>query len=218
MKKPLLINRPFKYRYFYVTAIIIAINVLCFIPCVINPQLNKFIQVVFGLNRRLCIESHFLWQPITYMFIHGSWGHIIFNMLALACFGFMVERTIGSWEFLTFYMVCGIFDGIISVLLYWLFGVNTLLIGASGAIYSVLLFFAVLYPRSILRIWGIIPIPAPLLVLLYAVIEILSQVFGSGNVAHLTHLTGFVMAFIYLIVRMRVNPFKVWKDAYGRRR
>jgi len=217
MNKTLLINRPFKYKYFYATAIIAALNVLIFLPGVINPLLYRVTQTYGGLSVIGCFKYHFWWQPVTYMFVHANWSHLIFNMLGLLCFGFIVERTIGSLEFLLFYFVCGIFDGVISLLLYRLLGVNTLLVGASGAIYSILLLYAVLFPRSILRIWGIIPIPAPVLVLVYAVVEIVSQFFGQSGVAHLTHLTGFLMAYIYLRVRMRVKPIKVWIEAYRRK-
>ena len=88
--------------------------------------------------------------------------------------------------------------------------------GASGAIYSLLFAYAVLYPRSIVYIWGVIPIPSPLLVLLYTGIEIFSQLRGGSNVAHMTHLFGFVAGFFYFIVRMGINPIKIWKNAYGK--
>lgn len=217
MEKKLFINKPFRYRYFYATAIIVALNVLVFLAGAVNPRIYMYIQSLGGLSVTGCFHYHFWWQPVSYMFVHANWSHLIFNMLGLLCFGFIVERTIGSFEFLLFYFVCGIFDGLISLLMYRLLGVNTLLVGASGAIYSILLMYAVLFPRSIIRIWGILPVPAPVLVLLYAVVEIVSQFFGQAGVAHLTHLTGFVMAFIYILIRMRVNPVKVWIEAYRRR-
>ena len=72
------------------------------------------------------------------------------------------------------------------------------------------------FPRSIIFIWGIIPVPAPIMVLGYAVIEFVSQFVGSSNVAHMTHLAGFGFAWLYFVVRMGVHPVRVWKDAYRR--
>ena len=103
----------------------------------------------------------------------------------------------------------------ISLALYFFSGyyyVN--LVGASGALYSILLIFAVLFPKSIIGVYGIIPVPAPLLVLGYAVIELGSHFRGGSNVAHLTHLTGFAIAWLYLIVRMGLHPIKIWKNAW----
>ncbi len=216
MNKTPLINRPFKYKYFYATAIIALVNVLVFLLGRLNPMIHYLTQIYGGLSVSGCFVYHFWWQPVTYMFVHSSWSHLIFNMIGLLCFGFVVEKKIGSLEFLLFYFVCGVFDGLISLLLYKFLGVSTLLVGASGALYSILLFYAVLFPHSIVCIWGIIPIPAPILVLIYAVIEIVSEFFGSQGVAHLTHLTGFVMAYVYILVRMKVNPIKVWKNAFKR--
>ena len=93
---------------------------------------------------------------------------------------------------------------------------NVFLMGASGAIYSLLFAYAVLYPRSIVYVWGVIPIPSPLLVLIYTAIELFSEFRGGSNVAHLTHLFGFVAGGLYFIIRMGIHPIKVWKRAYGK--
>ena len=90
----------------------------------------------------------------------------------------------------------------------------TQLIGASGAIYGILLAFAVIFPKSRIYVWFVLPVPAPLLVLVYALIEFFAQFSRSSNVAHYTHLAGFAAAFFYFIVRMGINPIKVWKDAF----
>lgn len=87
--------------------------------------------------------------------------------------------------------------------------------GASGAIYAMLLAYAVIFPRSRIFIWGILPVPAPVLVIAYAVIELGSQIIGvSSNVAHMTHLAGFAFSWLYFVVRMGINPYKVWKNIY----
>lgn len=151
------------------------------------------------------------------MFVHGSASHLIFNMLALLIFGFKIERTLGSKEFLMYYMVCGILSGVFSFFVYKFTGQYfVFLMGASGAIYSLLFSFAVLYPRSTVYIWGIIPIPSPLLVLIYTAIEVVSQLTGNDGVAHLTHLFGFAAGWLYFGVRMGINPIKIWKDNYSK--
>lgn len=160
------------------------------------------------------IRNHWYWQPFTYMFVHGGFSHIIFNMLALLCFGLQLERALGSKEFLLMYLLCGTVSGALSFGVYMLTGqYGIFLLGASGAIYAILFAFAVVFPRSKIFIWGIIPVPAPILVLVYAIIETLSEITGrNGGTAHLTHLFGFLAAFLYFLIRMKINPFKVWKN------
>src|SRR5574344_268829 len=206
-----ILHKPFRYTFFNATLILIAVNVGVFFL----PLLFPWLQSYLGLSVAGCVYYHFWWQPVTYMFVHGGFSHILFNMIGLFCFGIMVEKAIGSKEFLLLYFFCGIFDGLISLLLYYLTGQGVLLVGASGAIYSILLVYAVLFPRSIISIWGIIPVPAPLLVIIFAAIELGSQFTGMRmNVAHLTHLTGFALGWLYLVVRMGIHPIRVWKDAY----
>jgi membrane associated rhomboid family serine protease len=85
-------------------------------------------------------------------------------------------------------------------------------VGASGAIYAVLLAYSVLYPTSVIFLFGILPVRAPYLVIGYALIELFNQVFGRvGGVAHLTHLAGLAIAYLYFVVRLRISPYKEWK-------
>ena len=149
------------------------------------------------------------------MFVHQNISHVFFNMLGLLVFGLNLEKAIGSKEFLLFYIVCGALSGFFSYLVYKFTGqYRIFLMGASGAIYSVLFAYAVFFPRSIIFIWGLIPVPAPVLVLIYALIEIGSQFLESSNVAHMTHLFGFLAAWLYFVIRMGIHPIKIWKDIY----
>jgi membrane associated rhomboid family serine protease len=115
-------------------------------------------------------------------------------------------------------MLTGTVSGIVSFAAYYFSGWYRVgLVGASGAVYAVLLLYAVVYPRSRIFIWGILPVPAPLLVLIYAGIALFNQVFNiRSGIAHLTHLAGFASAWAYLRARMGVSPVKVWKDALFR--
>jgi membrane associated rhomboid family serine protease len=149
------------------------------------------------------------------MFTHANISHLIFNMFGILFFGVNLEKAIGSKEFILFYLVCGVLCGVLSFTGYYFTGgYRIFLLGASGAVYAILFAYAVVFPRSIIYIWGLLPIPAPILVLIYTVIEIFSQVFSSSNVAHLTHLFGFLIAWIYFVVRMGIHPIKIWKGKY----
>lgn len=206
----LFFRRPFKYAYFHATLGIILINIIIFALIRFNYQLTYYL----ALSPLGIIKLKYFWQFISYMFTHYNFTHLLFNMLALLFFGIPLERQIGSKEFLMYYFVCGIVSGLLSFGVFCLVKSNIYLIGASGAIYAVLFGYAVGFPRSTIYIWGIIPVPAPILVALYAAIEIISEVFGSAsNTAHLTHLFGFLVAWIYFLLRMGIRPIKVWKNA-----
>lgn len=170
----------------------------------------------YGLNPGLFVYHRMYWQIFTYMFLHGNLNHLISNMLGLFFFGFSVEKAIGSKEFLLLYFLCGILSGLLSLGYFVCIGnYRTLLIGASGALYSIMLAYAVIYPRANIYILGLIPVPSPILVIIYAIIEIFTQFTGmQAGIAHFTHLFGFLTAYLYFIIRMGVNPVKIWKNAY----
>ena len=218
------LRKPFKYTFYKTSLAIALINIAVhFLTGFLGLSKNFFGLSVIGF-----VFNHYYWQVFTYMFIHGDISHLFFNMLALLLFGSSIERAIGSREFLLLYFVTGVFSGLFSLAVYygygyflayngiqpWTFGIS--LIGASGAIYGLLFAYAVIFPRSIIYIWGLIPVPAPLMVLGYAVIEFVSQFVGSSNVAHVTHLAGFAFAWLYFVIRMGVHPVQIWKDAYRR--
>ena len=206
------IRKPFKYTQYNAAFIIIGLNIAVYLLLSMIPQFKLYLS----LNVIMVVEYHMYWQFLTYMFVHGSFTHILFNMLAVLFFGIAVERALGSKEFLLLYFVSGVLCGVISFIVYYFSGQYfILLMGASGAIYALLLAYAVIFPRTRIYIWGVLPVSAPLLVAAYAGIEIANQLFSiQGAVAHMTHLAGFAVAWLYFIVRMGINPWKVWKDAY----
>jgi len=214
MSRQLFFRRPFKYVYFKATLIIILLNFAAFAFCALNTTYNW--TAIFSLNIVCVNYYHMFWQFFTYMFMHGSFSHIFFNMLGLLMFGLNLERAIGSREFLLFYFFCGLLSGLLSYVTYLATNqYNAFLLGASGALYAVLFAYAVFFPRSVIYIWGLIPVPAPILVLIYAAIEIFDQVFERRQgVAHLTHLFGFLAAWLYFVIRMGIHPIKIWKNEY----
>lgn len=199
-----LLTRRMKYSYSNVCLYIIVVNAVIFMM----TQMNRELMSYLAMNPLNVSHHGMYWQFVTYMFVHGSMNHIFFNMLGLYFFGTQVERSMGSREFLLFYMVCGILAGVFSYLIY----INTgyyrvFLLGASGSVFAVLLAYAVIYPGSVIYIMGVLPVKAPFLVLGYTVIEILSHMSGrNSGVAHMTHLAGFAFAYIYFMVRFRINP------------
>ncbi len=200
------LRRPFRYTNGNATLILIGVNVLVF-------ALGSFVRgldVYLALIPAAVVEMGWIWQPFTYMFVHASMSHLFFNMLGLFFFGTAVERELGTREFLLFYLLSGTLAGLLSFAAFAISGSwGASLVGASGAVYAVLLAFAVLQPRARILIWGIIPIQAALLVAIYTAIELWSELFGAGgNIAHLTHLFGFGVALLYFPLRFGVNPLR----------
>jgi membrane associated rhomboid family serine protease len=195
--------------------ILIGLNILVFLGEKVfsNPRAMDLTDYL-AMNPIL-VSYGYLWQFMTYMFVHDpySYSHIIFNMLALFIFGTQVERRMGSMEFLLYYMLTGILAGVFSFVVYWFTGSRMVfLMGASGAVFAVQLAYAVLFPQNILYLWGILPLRAPVMVLGFTALEIFFMVTGlGGNVAHFTHLAGFVFGWIYFLVRFGINPLRAMR-------
>jgi membrane associated rhomboid family serine protease len=158
----------------------------------------------------IAVINGWVWQFVTYMFAHGGLSHLLFNMLALFIFGTQVERHMGSREFLLYYLLTGILAGVFSFFVYWFTGALVIrLVGASGAIFAVQLAYAAFFPNAVIFIWGILPVRAPLMVLGFTLLELVSSVFGfRSGVAHFTHLAGFAFGWIYFVARFGINPWK----------
>lgn len=203
-----IINRRFRYTYSNVTTILVVINFIVFcLTRFLMPSLTYYLALV----PRYILYRHWYWQFLTYMFVHGSVSHFLFNMLSLYIFGSAVERRIGSREFTLYYLLCGTLCGVASYAMYYLANTNVVLLGASGAIYALLILFSALYPRAVIYIFGIIPVQAPLLIIIYFVMELAGGLFSYDGVAHMTHLFGLLFGLIYMLVRMRINPLREWR-------
>ena len=177
---------------------LIGANVVMFVA-----QLYEPVTQVLGLHPALVIHSFWIWQLATYMFLHGGIFHIVFNMLALWMFGAELERTWGTRFFLKFYFVTGIGAGMLTVLLSLLpFDFARQLqyqniIGASGAIYGLLLAYAMYFPeRPILLI--VFWVPARLCVTILGAIAVFASLSDAGGVANATHLGGLLVGYLYL--------------------
>ena len=209
-----IIRRPFRYSYENIVFILIGLNILVYLAERFLKDLNLITRL--SMIPLAVIHRKWIWQFVTYMFVHDprSISHLLFNMFALFIFGRHVEKKMGSREFLLYYLLTGILAGIFSFFVYVFTGnVLIFLMGASGAIFAVQLAFAAFFPDTIIYIWGILPLKAPVMVLGFTALELILMVTGfGGNVAHATHLAGFGFGWLYFLIRFGMNP---WREMRG---
>ncbi|MBL7135381.1 MAG: rhomboid family intramembrane serine protease [Candidatus Marinimicrobia bacterium] len=183
---------------------IIIINVAVFIVMYLLP-VEKFFILTFGIVPKFVWSRGFIWQPLTYLFIHGGFWHIFWNMFVLWMFGMEIENYWGKKEFYKYYFLTGIGSGLITLL----FGLNSTIpvVGASGAIYGILVAFSMMFPNRYLYLYFLIPIKAKYFVIFIAVVTFFSTFApGTSNISHLTHLGGFLIGFVYL-KRWQISSF-----------
>jgi membrane associated rhomboid family serine protease len=197
---------------------LIGANVAVFFLQLFVPSITD----TFGLVPFLTIRRLWIWQVVTYMFLHGGLIHILFNMLALWMFGTELERTWGTRYFLKFYFVTGIGAGILTVLFSLLpFDASEQLyrsnvIGASGAIYGLLLAYGMYFPDRPIYMYLLFPIPAKYFVIIMGAIAFYASLSNAGGgVANATHLGGLLVAYLYLKSgRLTLSPFAEVKYRY----
>jgi membrane associated rhomboid family serine protease len=196
--------------------ILIITNIVAF---ALNLIVGEAMTMRLGLLPQAVFEQFAVWQPVTYMFLHSttSFSHILFNMLALWMIGTDLERTWGTRFFVKYYFVTGIGAAATSLLLA-LFSQTfylTITVGASGAIYGLLLAFAMYFPHRQLILF-IFPVPARIAVTILGTIAFLSSFGGpGGSVAHSAHLGGLVVGYLYLKgLRLRLSPWAEVKYRY----
>ena len=180
---------------------LIILNVAAFLLL----QVVKALPFFLGLVPEFVFERWWFWQPVTYMFLHGTLAHLLFNMLALWMFGVDLERRWGTRFFVRFYFVSGIGAAVTTLLVSLLpFGFSheiyaSVTVGASGAIYGLLGAFAMMYPHRPIVVFLLFPLPARLAVILFGAIALYFSVSEQlGGVAHATHLGGLVVGYLYL--------------------
>lgn len=139
------------------------------------------------------------WQLFTYMFMHANFLHLFFNMFALWMFGMELENLWGSKKFLGYYLLCGVCAGIAHLVFAPLLTTPAPTIGASGAVYGILVAFGLLFPNRPIFLYFLFPIKAKYFVIMYMLIELISLGNADG-IAHFAHLGGAVAGFIYLMI------------------
>jgi len=197
---------------------LIVLNVAGFLLTKIVADLPFFL----GMVPSLVFERWWFWQPVTYMFLHGSLTHLLFNMLALWMFGVDLERQWGTRFFARFYFVAGVGAALTTLVMSWLpFGFAETLymsvtVGASGAIYGLLVAFAMMYPHRPIYLYLLFPIPARVFVLIIGAVSFMSSITEtSGGVAHATHLGGLLAGYLYL-ARRRGHLFATLRSQWLR--
>ena len=212
---------------------IVIVNVAAFLVSAIVPGMT----LAFGLRPAAVLEGLQVWQPVTYMFLHGGVFHLLFNMLALWMFGVELERMWGSRYFTKFYFVAGVGAALTTLFLSFvplplasqLY--NSWTIGASGAVYGVLLAYALYFPNRPILIYFVFPIPAKYFVMIMGAMSLYSSMSAAGDgIAHWTHLGGLVAAYLYLkggtrtslmtelryrLVKWRINRSRQRFDVYS---
>ena len=188
---------------------IIALNVAIFAVQSLlftGETLNKFIHY-FGLVPDL-VEKGYVWQFFSYMFLHGGFWHIFFNMYALLIFGIPIEQAWGTKRFLKYYLFTGVGAGLtIFVFNGFIHSSSSMMptIGASGAVFGILLAFGAVFPNTELLLFFVIPVKAKYLVVLYGVFTLsalLSPETG-GNISHAGHLGGLIFGILYFLYYSR---------------
>lgn len=140
-----------------------------------------------------------IWQPLTYMFMHSGFDHLLFNMFALWMFGYVLENLWGTKRFLIYYFACGLGAAAITLAL----GLGPTL-GASGAVYGILLAFGMTFPEEQIYLYFLVPIKAKWFVIGYAAIELFEGVFRSyDGIAHFAHLGGMLVGLLILLLWRR---------------
>lgn len=194
---------------------LILINVIVF---VLQNVFGDLLMYYFSLIPAFVTKKLFIWQLFTHMFMHGNLLHLFFNMFSLFIFGVSLEHLWGPKRFLSYYIVSGLGGGI----LHYLININSVIpsIGASGAVYGVLLAYGLTFPETVLYLNFFIPVKAKYAVIIFGVMELFFGVTNTrSGIAHFAHLGGLLAGFIYLkfeykIFRQlsKVKETKVYKS------
>ena len=205
---------PLTWAVRQVIVVTAAIFVLTYFPAVIFRFSFPF--ELFGLRPFDVTHRFFIWQPLTYLFLHAGFFHLIFNLFALWMFGSELERTWGPRQFLTYFFLTGIGAAAFDVILQP--SAISTTVGNSGAVYGILLAYGLLFPNRPILLWLLIPVKAKWFVLVLGLIEFASSFSNPGsNISHIAHLGGMLVGFLYL--RGGGMPFRLllryheWKRA-----
>ena len=161
---------------------------------------NDMISEYFALVPGFIKERGFVWQIFTYMFLHGGSMHLLLNMYAVFIFGISIEDVWGPKKFLFYYLFCGTGAGISIFLINIIQGSGSYIptVGASGAVFGLLLAFGILFPEAEILLFFIVPLKAKYLVFIFGGLELFLELTGSmGNISHIGHLGGLLFGVIY---------------------
>ena len=211
-----------------VTKNLLIINILCFFGVIVAKRYGIDAESLFSLHFFMASDFN-IGQLVTYMFMHANFQHIFFNMFALWMFGRVLEQVWGPKRFLTYYLVCGVGAGLVQELVQYIdystvlssytavkteFGTIAMseylnmmrTVGASGAVYGILLAFAMLFPNSEMFVFPLpMPIKAKYFVLGYFVLELFLGFSGGDGIAHFAHLGGMIFGLVLILYWKKKN-------------
>ncbi len=188
---------PYSYRpsytspSFFGTAVgrIILVTVGVFLLQNAFPPVTQYL----ALTPRLVVERLFVWQLVTYVFLHGGFWHLFFNLIVLYFFGNMVESVWGPNRFLRYYLICGVGGGLLHMLVQY----NASVIGASGAIFGVYVATAMLFPDALVYVYFVVPVKVKYFVIGLAVLQIANGISGPSGIAYFAHLGGIITGLLF---------------------
>jgi membrane associated rhomboid family serine protease len=188
---------------FLVNVLITLLYTLC---AIFSEQLSAYFYLLTEIPS-LTIGRFFFWQFFTYMFVHFETFHLLANMLGLWFFAPRLEYTWGTRKFLSFYFITGIGAGLLHALVAYSKGTaNIPMLGASGAIYGVLLAYAMRWPNDTVLLYFVIPIKIKYLAIILGLLAFFGSVGGTQpNISHAAHLGGLLVAFLYLQISDRIT-------------
>ena len=191
--------------------ILVSVNFCIYILQSVSGKEDVFFRL-FGLVPSAFMSDLMLWQPFTYMFFHAPFyssvgiSHILLNMLGLWVFGRELEEAWGKTKFLRYYFTTGIGSGLITY--FFQISSDNPVIGASGAVYGILLAYGISYPNRMLYIWGLIPVRSMWLVIIMGSIAFFGLLGNADGISHVTHISGMIIGYVLLKKKWR------WRDIW----
>jgi len=191
--------------------ILVSVNFCIYILQSVSGKEDVFFRL-FGLVPSTFMSDLMLWQPFTYMFFHAPFyssvgiSHILLNMLGLWVFGRELEQAWGKTKFLRYYFITGIGSGLITY--FFQMGSDNPVIGASGAVYGILLAYGISYPNRMLYIWGLIPVRSMWLVIIMGSIAFFGLLGNADGISHVTHISGMLIGYVLLKKKWK------WRDIW----
>ena len=191
--------------------ILVSVNFGIYILQSVSGKEDVFFRL-FGLVPSTFISDLMLWQPFTYLFFHAPFyssvgiSHILLNMLGLWVFGRELEEAWGKTKFLRYYFTTGIVSGLITY--FFQISSDNPVIGASGAVYGILLAYGISYPNRMLYIWGLIPVRSMWLVIIMGSIAFFGLLGNADGISHVTHISGMLIGYVLLKKKWR------WRDIW----
>ena len=190
--------------------LLVSVNLTIFFLQTISGKEHLLFDL-FGLVPQAIWSDFMIWQPLTYLFFHGNIWHILINMFVLWMFGSELENAWGRKNFLKYYFMTGIGAGIVTCL--FNLQSNIPVVGASGAVYGILLAYGLSFPNRTVYLYGLIPIKSIWFVIAIGILAFFSSFQQMTQISHLTHISGMAIGYIFLKRRWRLKDiwFKIRK-------